>query len=122
MFAIRNFVLFALRYSIFGIICYSLCVRYLVLHAQIIRITNNKYSITTAFLKKYFEFHKPFANFIFIRPGTMFYSQSVQKVAKWQIPVGFYRFVCLYCLRQEIITSFWKTMLPIIWFTKNFKK
>ena len=36
--------------------------------------------------------------------------------------VRFYRFVCFYCLRQEIDRSFWKTMLPIIWFTKNLKK
>ena len=36
--------------------------------------------------------------------------------------VRFYRFVCFYCLRQEIDRSFWKTMLLIIWFTKNLKK
>ena len=106
-FTIRNFILFALRYSLFGFICCSLfsipCSNY----------TNREYSITMSFFGKYFEFYKPIVNFIFIGLDTIFYFRSVCKVAKNQIAVHFYCCVCLYCLRQEINWSFWKDYINI---------
>ena len=71
-------------------------------------LTNSEYSITTSFVGKYFKFYKPFDNFIFISFGTIFYCRSVKEVAKNQISVHFYCFVCLYCLRQENDKFFWK--------------
>ena len=63
--------------SLFVISYYLLfAIRYLELHAQIIRITNSEYLITTSFFGKYFEFYKPFVNFIFISLDTIFYFRS----------------------------------------------
>ena len=59
IYAIRNFELFALRY--------------LLLHAQIIRIMNSEYSITTSFFGQYFVFSKPFVT-LFLH---FFYCRSV---------------------------------------------
>ena len=63
LYIVRYLVVIAIRYALFGIKCSN--------------YMNSKYSITTTFFWKYFEFYKPFINFIFISLDTIFYCQSV---------------------------------------------
>ena len=94
----------AIECSLFVIsYCLLFLIRYLVLQAQIIWITNSEYSITTSFFRKFFKFYEPFANFSFISLDAIYILLSISS-KNWerQIPVRFYRFVCLYCLSQEI--------------------
>ena len=56
MFAIRSVILYYLLFVIWFSLLFA--IGYLVLHAQIIRITNSEYSITTHFLENISNFWK----------------------------------------------------------------
>ena len=83
---------------------------YLLLHAQITRITNSEYSITTSFLENISNsINHLLSLFLSVLTLLLIFDQH-KKLRKSE-----YRYVFivlyvyyLYCLRQEIDKSFWK--------------
>ena len=76
MFAIRYFVLFALRYSVLFANHYSL------FGIASSNYMNNEYSIALSFFGKYFEFCKPFVNFIVVSFDNILLSISIKSCEK----------------------------------------
>ena len=108
---------FVLSYYLLFVIWYYFLfvVRYLVLHAQIMWITNSDYSITT---RHFFEKNSNSINpslILFLSVLTQYFIDNQCKSCEKANTGTFLLFCMFICLRQEIVRSFWKTMLPVIY-------
>ena len=117
MFAVCNFVWYAVRCSLFGTICYWLfgitCSNYM----------SSEYSITTSFLKNISNFiNHSLTLFLSVLTQSILYSWSVQKVAKSKSrDIFIVLYVCI-VLDKKSINLFRKTMLPIIMVYQKFNE
>ena len=107
-FTLPNFASFASRYSLFDLICCSLCA------ITCLNYTNSKYSITTLGLGNNYAFYKPFVNFIFIGLDTIFNFDQYEKLRKSKYRYIFIAMYVYIVLDKKLIDVFRKTILPII--------